>query len=171
MAQKQREVTLRFVAEPTDLNVYGKVHGGMVMRWIDQTGHVCAVGWSGHPCVTLYVGGIRFYKPILVGSLVEVKATLIHTGSTSMHISVDVRSGDLKTREMIQTTHCVIVFVALDDNGNTVKVPAWIPETEEDKKLDQYALQFMEISKGALQFMEVTKRIEQQTKKSKGGEI
>jgi acyl-CoA hydrolase len=66
----EREVTLRFLAEPTDVNFGGKVHGGAVMKWIDQAAYACAAGWSGQYCVTLYVGGIRFYQPVLIGSLV-----------------------------------------------------------------------------------------------------
>ena len=53
----QREITMRFLAEPMDVNFGGKVHGGAVMKWIDQAGYACAVGWSGLYCVTLYVGG------------------------------------------------------------------------------------------------------------------
>ena len=64
MSQADREITLRFLAEPTDINFGGKVHGGMVMKWIDQAAYACATGWSGHYCVTVYVGGIRFYKAI-----------------------------------------------------------------------------------------------------------
>ena len=94
MPERRREVTLRFLAEPTDINFGGKVHGGTVMKWIDQAGYACAVGWSGQYCVTVYVGGIRFYKPILIGHVVEVRARVVYTGRTSMHVAVDVRSGD-----------------------------------------------------------------------------
>ena len=90
---RQRELTLRFLAQPTDVNFGGKVHGGSVMKWIDQAGYACAVGWSGRYCVTVYVGGIRFYKPVLLGSLVEVHARVIYTGKTSMHVAVDVNAG------------------------------------------------------------------------------
>jgi acyl-CoA hydrolase len=55
-----REITLRFLAEPGDVNFGGKVHGGAVMKWIDQAGYAYAVAWSRHYCVTVYVGGIRF---------------------------------------------------------------------------------------------------------------
>ena len=58
---RQREITLRFLAEPTDINFGGQVHGGVAMKWIDQAGYTCAAGWSGQYCVTVYVGGIRFY--------------------------------------------------------------------------------------------------------------
>ena len=59
MPGTQHEVTLRFLAEPTDVNYGGKVHGGAVMKWIDQAGYAAAVAWSGHCCVTVAVGGIR----------------------------------------------------------------------------------------------------------------
>ena len=145
MSTRQRELTLRFLAQPADVNFGGKVHGGAVMRWIDQAGYACAVGWSGRYCVTVYVGGIRFYKPVLVGNLVEVHARVIYTGRTSMHVAVDVRAGDPKESAFTRTTHCVIVFVAVDDQGAPTPVTAWSPDTEDEIAQSQYALQLMEI--------------------------
>jgi acyl-CoA hydrolase len=113
----QRALTLRFLAEPSEVNFGGKVHGGTVMKWIDQAGYACAVGWSGQYCVTVYVGGIRFIQPILIGHLVEVQASVIYTGTTSMHIAVDVLAGDPKAGELRKTTHCIIVFVAVGADG------------------------------------------------------
>ena len=75
MLQGEREITLRFLAEPTDINFEGKVRGGAVMKWIDQSGYACAAGWSGQYCVTGYVGAIRFYKPVLIDNVVEVSAS------------------------------------------------------------------------------------------------
>ena len=145
--RRDREITLRFVAEPTDENIYGMVHGGAAMKWIDQAGFACAAGWCGAACVTAYVGGIRFYRPIAIGHLVEVRARLIHTGRTSMHVAVDVSSKDLRTRLSAPTTHCVIVFVAVDGGGRPTEVPAWEPETEEDLALQGYARRLQELSK------------------------
>ena len=51
--ERPRKVTLRFLAAPTDVNFGGKVHGGAVMKWIDQAGYTCAAGWTGHYCVTV----------------------------------------------------------------------------------------------------------------------
>lgn len=140
-------LTFRFLAEPTDVNFGGKVHGGAVMKWIDQAGYACAVGWSGHYCVTAYVGGIRFYNPILIGNLVEVQARLIHTGHTSMHIAVDVSATDPKLPALAKTTHCIIIFVAVDEAGQPVPVPPWTPTTPEELSLQQYALRLMELRK------------------------
>jgi acyl-CoA hydrolase len=143
----QRDVTLRFFAEPGDVNFLGKAFGGAVMKWIDLAGYAAATGWCGRTCVTAYVGGIRFIKPISIGHMVELHARLIHTGRTSMHISVDVRSRDPRGGAWTKTTHCVIVFVAVDDAGAPVPVPRWQPVSEEDLALQRYALKLFDLSK------------------------
>jgi acyl-CoA hydrolase len=148
MPGHQRTTNFRFLAQPTDVNFGGKVHGGMVMKWIDQAGYAAAVGWSGQYCVTVAVGGIQFVRPIVIGDLVTVRCKLIRTGTSSMQFGVDVLERDLKTQEEHLATHCVISFVALDaPNGKPAKVPAWVPKTDEDKALEAYAVRVMELSK------------------------
>lgn len=141
----KREISLRFLAEPGDVNFGGKVHGGTVMKWIDQAGYTCAVGWSGMYCVTVYVGGIRFIRPIHIGNVVEVHARVIYTGTTSMHLAVDVLAGDPRQGQFEKTTHCVIVFVAMGDDGKPAAVPHWQPQTSEDKGLEDYARKLMSL--------------------------
>jgi uncharacterized protein (TIGR00369 family) len=142
-----RSITLRFLAEPTDVNFGGKVHGGAVMKWIDQAGYACAVGWSGYYCVTVYIGGIRFYKPIFIGQIVEVQATVVHTGNSSIHIAIDVSATDPKTGARKKTTRCLIVFVAVDAAGDTVQVPGWEPAEEGDLRWKKYAERMAELRK------------------------
>lgn len=144
----QREVTLRFLTQAIEVNFIGNIHGGAVMKWIDEAGYACAAGWCGRDAVTVYVGGIRFYEPIHAGNLVEVRARLIYTGNTSMHIAVDVSAGDPRTRVFKKTTHCIIVYVAIDENGRPVEVPKWHPQTAADRELEAYALRLMELRKG-----------------------
>ena len=147
MSGQQRELTFRFLAEPGDVNYGGKVHGGQVMKWIDQAGYAAAVGWSGRYSVTVAVGGIRFVSPISTSDLVTINAKLVHTGTTSMHFAIDVRARDPMQGEERLCTHCVIVFVAMQD-GRPSPVPDWQPQTEEDRRLAEYALKVMELSKG-----------------------
>ena len=137
--------TLRFLAAPTDVNWGGKVHGGTVMRWIDEAAYVCGVGWSGQESIAVYAGGVRFYRPLLIGSVVETEARLLYTGRTSMHIAVHVRSGSPRTQELELTTHCLIVFVALDANRRAAPVPAWEPRNAEDIALQQHALDLIDL--------------------------
>ena len=153
MRGEQRELTFRFLAEPTDVNYGGKVHGGVVMKWIDQAGYAAAVGWSGHYSVTVAVGGIRFVAPIRISDLVTVTAKLVYTGTSSMHFAIDVRARDpgmdASQAENRLCTHCIIVFVALDGaEGEPTPVPAWQPQSEDDHLLADYANKVMELSKG-----------------------
>lgn len=130
-------ITLRFLAEPSTVNFGGKVHGGTVMKWIDAAGYACATRWSKRYCVTVSVGSIRFQRPILIGDLVEVEARLAYTGRSSMNITVEVRSGDIKTGQMNVVTDCLVVFVAVDAEGKTIPVETWNPETPGDMALAQ----------------------------------
>jgi acyl-CoA hydrolase len=143
------ERTLRFLAVPSDANWGGKVHGGIAMRWIDEAAYVCAVGWNHGRVVAVYAGGVRFYRPILIGSVVEVSARLVHTGEHSMHISVHVRSGDPRTTERELTTHCLLIFVGLDEENHPVSVPVWEPVSDEDVALDRHARKLVELRRHA----------------------
>jgi acyl-CoA hydrolase len=136
----QRGITLRFLAEPGDVNFGGKVHGGAVMKWIDQAGYTCAAGWTGTYCVTVYLGGLHFLGPIHVGELVELRALVIRTGRTSLDIAIDVSAGDPKSAERGRTGHCVVVFVAIGPDGTPTHVRPWRPETELDRALEGYAV-------------------------------
>ena len=151
MSGHQRSLTLRFLAEPTDVNYGGKVHGGAVMKGIDQAGYAAAVGWSGRYCVTVAVGGIRFVAPVRISELVTVSATLVRTGTTSMQFSVEVRARDPMGGESRVCTQCIIVFVALDAvEGKPVPVPAWTPVDEDDRRLADYAQNIMEAVNSAM---------------------
>ena len=144
---KNNPITFQFISEPSDVNYGGNVHGGSVMKWIDQPGYACASTWSGSYSVTVYVGGIRFYQPIKIGDIVKVEAHVIYTGSTSMHIAINVYSRDLKKKNFEKRTHCIIVFVAIDENGKAIMVPKWQPKTAEELRQERYAIRLMELRK------------------------
>ena len=157
MHGQQHEVTFRFLAQPIDVNFGGKVHGGMVMKWIDQAGYACAVGWSGAYCVTASVSGIRFVAPILIGDLVAVQARLIHTGTSSMHLAVDVIARGLREGEQRLATSCVMVFVALDGpDGKPTPVPHWEPRDDGERRLQAKARQLQELSKSMDQLVDLS---------------
>jgi acyl-CoA hydrolase len=146
MAGREREITLRFLAEPTDVNFGGKMFGGSVMKWIDLAGYACATGWAGRYCVTAYVGGIQFERPISIGDLVETRARILLTGRTSMHIAVDVYSRPPFAEAYDHTTHCLMVFVAVDEQGHPVPVPSWQPQGAEDQAQARYATRMKALS-------------------------
>ena len=143
-------ITLRFLAEPSTVNFGGKVHGGTVMKWIDEAGYACATSWSKRYCVTVFIGSIRFHRPIMIGDLVEVEARLAYTGNSSMNISVEVRSGDIKSGELRTTTECLVVFVAVDADGRPSPVDSWQPETPGEVALAQHARALLDATRNAI---------------------
>ena len=143
------QITLRFLAAPTDVNWGGKVHGGIVMKWIDEAAALCASRYCGKDTVAVFSGGVRFYRPLFIGDLVEVEARLVYTGSKGMHISVHVRSGSPKTGELNTTTYCLTVMVTRDETGTAVPVEPWVPVSEEDQRLWQHAQDLIAIRANA----------------------
>lgn len=143
----QDHITFQFISEPSDVNFGGKVYGGEVMKWIDQTAYACATGYAQNYCVTVYVGGIRFYRPISIGAIVKVEAQVIYTGTTSIHIAVNVFSRQLKDKKFEKTTHCVIVFVSTDEEGKPVPVDKFKPTNQLQIEMEQYALRLIDLRK------------------------
>ncbi len=139
--------TFRFLAEPTDVNFGGNVHGGVVMKWIDQAAYACAAQWSKCYCVTVSANGIRFIKPIKVGQLVEINARLVHTGASSMHIYVVVASGNATEGSKSVANRCFITFMAVDNQSNPVTVPAYHPENEKQLQLELVAMHAKDFAK------------------------
>ena len=143
MPGKDREFTMRFLAGAADRNLYGNVHGGSMMKWMDEAAYACAAGWCGLPCVTVSVSGITFHKPVALGHIVELRARLVYTGRTSMHVAVRVCSRDPREGEYEQTTSCLMVFVAIDAGGRPTPVPRWEPISSEDEALQAHAMHLM----------------------------
>lgn len=141
------KLSFQFLSQPTDVNFGGKVHGGAVMKWMDQTAFACASQWASSYCVTVYVGGIRFYQPIKIGDLVKIDAQVIYTGETSIHVALNVYSRKVSENDFIKTTHCIMVFVAVDEHGKPQKIKKWEPISDEDKQLQEYAVKLMDLRK------------------------
>ncbi|HVL60861.1 MAG TPA: hotdog domain-containing protein, partial [Microbacterium sp.] len=88
-----------------------------------------------------YVGNVRHRRPIPPGSLIEVRARIVHTGRTSMHVVVTVSSAEVSTRAYTPATTCVLIFVAKDADGRPTPVPAWTPASRSDRKLAEAAIE------------------------------
>lgn len=112
-----KTLKMSFLAQTTDANYHGNVHGGKVMKWIDEVAYALAVRYSRKNCVTKFVDDIEFSEAIHIGDLVYLTAKLIKTGTTSMRIHVEVSSENLIEQEKKENCACDIVFVAIDQNG------------------------------------------------------
>ena len=137
----------RFLAKPTDVNWGGKVHGGTAMEWIDEAGAACTMEWSGEHTVAVYAGGIRFYRPIQIGDLIEVDARLMRTDARSMQMSVHVRSGAPRGgRSALETAiHATISYIAVDIDGHPLPARQFVPRASEDVRLSEHAAKLREL--------------------------
>ncbi len=136
-----RQITLRFLAAPTDVaSLGGGVRGGRILEWVDKAAYACAAAWSGGYSVTAYVGNISFGRDISSGDLVEVTATLIYTGTSSMHIECRVSSADPRVGTFHPASSCLLVFVSVDECGKPTPVRQWEPVRADDLERHAYAL-------------------------------
>ena len=133
------EIIHRFCVKPADAGIVGSVDGGKLLEWIDKAAYAVAAQWSGRDCVTAYVGSMHLDRPISVGELVELHASVVYTGRSSMHILVTVHSSDPTRAKAVQISQCPTIFAALDDTGHPVEVPPWTPVTMLDLQRQRQA--------------------------------
>jgi acyl-CoA hydrolase len=117
-----KELHMSFLAEPKDVNFGGHVHGGEVMKWMDQIGYALAVKFSKGYAVTKFVDNINFNSPMKIGDLVSLSARIASVGVTSMRIDIHVKSENLQTEVVSENCSCEMVFVAVDKEGNKRKL-------------------------------------------------
>ncbi len=128
-------VILSHLMLPQDANPTGNVHGGVIMKLIDNAAGVVAVRHSRKISVTASIDQLDFHEPMFVGDLLILKASLNHVGRTSMEVGVRVEGENLLSGETKHVASAYLTFVALFDADDTdKKVPALIIETPDDQR-------------------------------------
>lgn len=147
----ESSVEMREMVMPNHTNPQNTVFGGTVMGWIDVAAAMVASRHCGRPVVTAHIDDIDFIAPIKVGYHVLIQASLNYVGRTSMIIGVKVTSENPYTGESRTTTKAYLTFVALDDLGRPVEVPALHPETEDEIRRFENAKKRVEMKKSVRQ--------------------
>jgi uncharacterized protein (TIGR00369 family) len=124
--------TLSALMGPQDANSHGNVHGGIIMKMVDEAGALVAMRHANKPVVTVAVDSMTFMQPIYVGNLVLCHAELTYVGRTSMEVRVEVIAEDPLSGNSSHTNRAYLVYVALDPNGRPVLVPELHYETPEE---------------------------------------
>ncbi len=119
---------------PSDANPYGNVHGGEVMKLIDAVAGAAATRHARARVVTARIDELSFLAPVYVGHLVTAKASVNHVGKTSMEIGVRVEAEDMLTGNVVHVASAYLVFVATDERGLPVPLPALVAETEDERR-------------------------------------
>lgn len=125
---------------PEDANAAGIVHGGVIMKEIDNAAGVCAVRHTRKICVTASIDRLDFHKPAFIGNLLTIKAGINMTGKTSMEIGARVETEDLLTGVKTHLASAYLTFVALGADKRPVPIPALTLVTEEDIRRNREAL-------------------------------
>jgi acyl-CoA hydrolase len=132
-------VTLSRIMELPDANLLGNVHGGEIMKMVDNAGGLAAMKHCGGPVVTAAMDEMQFIEPVYVGDVVTVKAMVNDTGRTSLEVGVRVEADNVITGRHVHTSSAYLVYVALDKEGNPRPVPPISPENEEQAQRQREA--------------------------------
>ena len=133
-------ITLQQLMLPEHANQLGAVHGGVVMKAVDEAGAICAMRHARRPCVTVCVDSMEFHCPVQVGQLLRCQARVTWTGRTSVEVWINVEAEDIITGKVTHTNSAHVVYVALDELGHTALVPALELVADEDQRLWAAAL-------------------------------
>jgi acyl-CoA hydrolase len=126
----RRALSMTVLMTPDMANFAGKVHGGTLLKFLDQVAYSCASRYAGTYAVTLSVDRVLFRDAILVGELVSFSATVNYTGRTSLEVGIRVDTENIRDGTRRHTNSSYFTMVAVDDAGNPVAVPPLVPVTE-----------------------------------------
>ncbi len=127
-------VTLSQLMHPEHANLLGNVHGGWIMKLVDEAGALACMRHTQNKVVTVAIDSMTFRQPIKIGDLVIINAEVTYTGRTSLEAEVHVLAENPVTGEQTHTNTAYVVYVALDNEGRPTAVPPLLLETEEEKQ-------------------------------------
>lgn len=134
-------INIAQLMQPEHANNMGNVHGGWIMKLVDEVGALVCMRHAQRRAVTVAIDSMVFHKPIKIGDLVILSGELTFVGRSSMEVEVKVQAENPYWGERMQTNTAYLVYVALDENGKPTRVPALFMETEEEKNKFEEAKQ------------------------------
>jgi uncharacterized protein (TIGR00369 family) len=130
-AQASR-ITIAQLMQPEHANNLGNVHGGWIMKLVDEAGALACMRHCRRRVVTVFIDQMEFHQPIRIGDLVTLTAEVTFTGRTSLEAEVKVTAEDPTTGDQVHTNTAYVVYVALDDDRQPTKVPPIEATTPEE---------------------------------------
>jgi acyl-CoA hydrolase len=146
------QLTMTVLMTPDTANFSGNVHGGTILKLLDQVAYACAARYSGCYVVTLSVDQVMFREPILVGELVTFLAAVNYTGTSSMEIGIKVIAEDIRTQASRHVNSCFFTMVAVDEHRKPVAVAPLRPFSLDERRRHAQAIERKELR------MELSKR-------------
>ena len=134
MDRPAHQLTMTVLMTPDMANFAGNVHGGTILKFLDQVAYACASRYAARYVVTLSVDQVMFRQPIHVGELVTFMAAVNHTGTSSMEVGIKVMAENIRTQEMRHANSCYFAMVAVHDQRKPVAVPVLQPSTADERQ-------------------------------------
>lgn len=139
------QLTMTVLMTPDMANFSGNVHGGTLLKYLDEVAYACASRYAGRYVVTLSVDQVTFREPVHVGELVTFLASVNYTGRTSMEVGIKVVTENIRERSVRHTNSCFFTMVAIDEQGKSVEVPVRQPQNSEERRRFEQGRQRREI--------------------------
>jgi acyl-CoA hydrolase len=140
MDMPSHQLNMTVLMSPDMANFSGNVHGGAILKLLDQVAYACASRYASQYVVTLSVDQVTFRQPIHVGELVTFLASVNHTGTSSMEVGIKVVAEDIRTQMVRHVNSCFFTMVAVDNERRPVPVPPLRPFTIEEKRRFESAI-------------------------------
>jgi acyl-CoA hydrolase len=134
MDMPSHQLNMTVLMSPDMANFSGNVHGGAILKLLDQVAYACASRYASQYVVTLSVDQVTFRQPIHVGELVTFLASVNHTGTSSMEVGIKVIAEEIRTQVVRHVNSCFFTMVAVDNDRRPVPVPPLRPFTVEEKR-------------------------------------
>jgi len=134
MDMPAHQLSMSVLMTPDTANFSGNVHGGTILKLLDQVAYACASRYAACYVVTMSVDQVVFRQPIYVGELVTFLASINHTGTSSMEVGIKVVAENIRTQEARHVNSCFFTMVAVDENRKPVAVTPLRPFTPDEKR-------------------------------------
>lgn len=140
MDMPAHQLSMSVLMTPDTANFSGNVHGGTILKLLDQVAYACASRYAACYVVTMSVDQVVFRQPINVGELVTFLASVNHTGNSSMEIGIKVVAENIRTQEARHVNSCFFTMVAVDEHRKPVSVTALRPFSPDERRRHAAAL-------------------------------
>ena len=135
MPKQEKSLQMTILMTPDMANFSGNVHGGSILKLLDQVAYACAARYCKSYVVTISLDQVTFREPIKVGELVTFRAHVNYVGTSSMEVGVKVFAEDIKQKHVRHTNSCYFTMVAIGDDRKPIAAPPLEIETEFEQKL------------------------------------
>ena len=128
------QLSMTVLMTPDTANFSGNVHGGTILKLLDQVAYACASRYAGSYVVTMSVDQVTFRQPIHVGELVTFLAAVNYTGRSSMEVGIKVIAEDIRNKSVRHVNSCFFTMVAVDEERKPAAVPPLTPSTPDEER-------------------------------------